>query len=52
MKTTILIATLALAGCAAPEPPETEAGGTVPFGYTLHCAENPGSLFCGEKDSE
>mgnify|MGYP006441139399 FL=1 len=52
MRTMLAIAALALAGCAAPEPPETKAGGTVPFGYTLHCAENPDSEFCEENDDE
>ena len=52
MKTAILIAALALAGCAAPELPETEAGGTTPWGYTLHCTEKPDSEFCEQEKSD
>ena len=39
-----------LVGCASPAPPETEAGGEVPFGYVLHCIEKPDSRFCEDDD--
>ena len=54
VKTLMLsIMMVVVTGCAALEPLEAEAGGTVPFGYTIHCAEHPDSVFCEqEMDNE